>query len=211
MTAAKGVNWFELGTSIHDGIQTILDTADGWLKSLFEAGKTAAGEISWADIGTAIWNGVTSVLDMAGSFLSGLFGLGKDSAIANVDWSAIGTAIWNGVTGVIDAAGSWLSSLFGFGKSAAEGLSWDEVGTAIQTALERCWTRRAVGCQPDSMQPTMSRIPMNEVGTASGERTVLDTAGSWLSADSRTKIGGIHERSRTIQTGVGTVLDTAWL
>ena len=52
------------------------------------------------------------------------------------------------MTGVIDAAGNWLSGLFGFGKSAAEGLPWSEVGTAIQT----------------------------------GVGTVLEAAGSWLSA-----------------------------
>ena len=213
---AKGVNWFELGTSIHDGIQTILDTAGGWLKSLFEAGKTAAGEISWADIGTAIWNGVTSVLDMAGSFLSGLFGLGKDSAIANVDWSAIGTAIWNGVTGVIDAAGSWLSSLFGLGKSAAEGLPWSEVGTAIQTGvgtvLDTAGSWLSAGF--DAAKTYVAGIPWNEVGTAikGGVETVLDTAGAWLSSGfeaAKTAISGIDWGGvgSTISSGISGAID----
>ena len=212
----SGYDWTALGTSILSGVTGVLDAAGGWLKSLFEAGKTAAGEISWADIGTAIWNGVTSVLDMAGSFLSGLFGLGKDSVIANVDWSTIGTAIWNGVTGVIDAAGSWLSSLFGFGKSAAEGLPWGEVGTAIQTGVGTVLDTAGgwLSAGFDAAKTYIGGLNWGEVGTAikGGVETVLDAAGAWLSSGfeaAKTAISNIDWKGvgGVISSGISDAID----
>ncbi len=182
----SGYDWAALGTSIWNGVTSVLDAAGEWLSNLFSAGLSAVQTIDWNALGTSIHDGVCSLIDSAGAWLSGLFTSGKDAA-KGIEWGDIGTAIWNGVTSILDAAGSFLSGLFGVGKDAAvSGVDWAAIGSAIWGGVTGVID--AAGAWLSSLfsagKTAAEGVPWSGIGSTilGGVTSAIDAAGAWLSS-----------------------------
>ena len=214
----SGYDWAALGTSIWNGVTSVLDAAGEWLSNLFSAGLSAVQTIDWNALGTSIHDGVCSLIDSAGAWLSGLFTSGKDAA-KGIEWGDIGTAIWNGVTSILDAAGSFLSGLFGVGKDAAvSGVDWAAIGSAIWGGVTGVID--AAGAWLSSLfsagKTAAEGVPWSGVGSAilGGVTGAIDTAGAWLSSlfsTGKTAAVGLAwgDVGAAISGGVTGTIDTA--
>ena len=183
------IDFGSIGTAIWNGVTSIITTAGGWLKTLFETAVgavTGEGGIDFGSIGSAILGGITSFLDAAGNFLSNIFKAGRDKVTdgTTIDWGKVGQSILNGVTSAIDMAGAFLEGAFTAGKKLVEAIDWGNVGTVIgngvngvvDTAgkfLEGCFT---------SAKALIEKIDWNNIGKVIGDgvNSTVDLAGKFL-------------------------------
>lgn len=130
------IDFASIGSSILNGIKSILTEGGGWLKTIFEAGKTAVGTINFGEIGTRISQSIKSVLNAGESFLKTIFDSGRQAvtSAAAQEWPSVGEVIKTAVNLALNG-GRFLSEAFNAGATLVKSINWENVGKHAETLI----------------------------------------------------------------------------
>lgn len=175
------VDFASIGTAIWDGITSILSTGGEWMKTLFEAGKTAVEGINFGEIGTKIKEAVEGILGAAGDFLSIIFESGEQAveSAAEQEWPSVGDVIKTAVNLALNE-GKFLSAVFEAGAELVKAINWKEVGTHVEDLIVAGLDGAAtlVSTIGNAADELLTSVKWGEIGTAAGELLVAGIDGA---------------------------------
>ena len=135
-SAIRQIDWDNLGTTIGNVANGLVDLTDDALSSAFVAAHATIEKIDWEGLGTTIGNIANGLVNLTDEALSGAFTAGH-AAIEKIDWESLGetlATVPNGLTSITKEA---LSGAFEAGYTAISGLDWKGLGDTIADGLNR--------------------------------------------------------------------------
>ena len=193
----KDIDWEAVGSTIWNGVTSVMTTVGTWLKERFDEAVTLIKSIDWAQLGIDIWTWINNALLTVGTWLKERF----DEAVTfikSIDWAQLGTDVWAWVSNAFLAVASWLKERFDDAVTKIKEIDWEKLGTDVWDWINKAFENIGTWFK-DKFKDVMAKIKevdWTQLGKDiwSNINAAFDSIGTWFKKkfkEARTKITDI--------------------